>query len=52
MQSAGQLIGKAAPYLALAPGGLGLPAAAGAATIGALSTPGSGGDQAAHSARR
>jgi hypothetical protein len=44
IQSAGQLIGKAAPYLALAPGGLGIPAAAGAATIGALSTPNSGGD--------
>jgi hypothetical protein len=46
MQTAGQLIGKAAPYLALAPGGLGLPAAAGALTVGALSTPGSGVDQA------
>lgn len=46
MQTAGQLIGKAAPYLALAPGGLGLPAAAGALSIGALSTPSSGVDQA------
>jgi hypothetical protein len=34
LQSAGQLIGKTAPYLSLMP-----PVAAGAATIGALSTP-------------
>lgn len=42
IQSAGQLIGKAAPYLALVPGGL--PLAAGAFTIGKISAP-SGVDQ-------
>lgn len=46
IQSAGQLIGKAAPYLALAPGGAGLPLAAGAATVGVLSAPSGGVDQA------
>jgi hypothetical protein len=40
IQSAGQLIGKAAPYLATLPGGAGLPLAAGAASIGFLSSPG------------
>lgn len=39
IQAAGQLIGKAAPYLALAPGGIGLPLAAGATSVGILSTP-------------
>src|SRR5205807_1432789 len=38
--------GKAAPYLAQAPGGVGLPLAIGAASIGALSTPSTGVDQA------
>ncbi|WP_052435644.1 hypothetical protein [Bradyrhizobium japonicum] len=45
LQQAGQLIGKAAPYLAQAPGGVGLPLAVGAASLGVLSTPSSTVDQ-------
>nr|WP_143846002.1 hypothetical protein [Bradyrhizobium cosmicum]QDP27012.1 hypothetical protein FNV92_34880 [Bradyrhizobium cosmicum] len=45
IQTAGQLIGKAAPYIAQA-SPVGIPLAIGAASIGALSTPSSGVDQA------